>query len=148
MIMPNITPTKTSFALWCLLICSASCTMSAENPKVTRNIVEVNPSVSPTDVLKALTNAECALGMPPSSKKAFFFLEIKILNTWHNSQALIALITMNFIPVAFLLLLQHSLALLFLILSLCRLLLLPADVALLRLLQNQVFCLGLSFLMP
>lgn len=95
-------------------MCIASCTIIAEKPIETKNMVELNPSVSPTAVHSALTNAECALGMPPSSKKAFFLLEIIILMPWHNNQAHRILIRINFMQVLLLRPLQNSLALLFL----------------------------------
>lgn len=92
-------PAKTSFGLWCFLMCIASWIIIAEKPADTRNSVELKPSVSPAAVQSALTNAECELGIPPVSKNAFVLLEIKILSAWLNSQALNTLIIINFIPI-------------------------------------------------
>ena len=41
----------------------------AEKTKATANASEPIPLLSPMDAVNAVTNAECALGMPPADKK-------------------------------------------------------------------------------
>lgn len=147
-IIPRSIPAITCFSVWCFLMRIASCHTIMENARDTANNADVRPCVSPTAVVSALVNAECALGIPPHLRNGFLVLEKRDLLAWAMNQAVKVLKRINFMPVGLLLApLLSSLALLFWILSLCLLLLLPAGVARLRLLQSRVFCLIWSFLM-
>jgi len=108
-IIPINIPTTTSFSVWCFLTRIASCHTITENARQTANITEANPETSPTEVQSALTNAECALGIPPHLKNDFFVLEKKYLLACAMNQAIKTLNKINFMQLL-LRYLQNSLA--------------------------------------